>query len=71
MAYDRGMSRKASPVILTPEENKVLQALAVSRTAPHRQVKCARLVLLAAAGKTNQVISQEIGLGWRSNCYFS
>jgi len=60
------MSRKASLVILTPEENKVLQTLAVSRTAPHRQVQRARLVLAAAAGKTNQAISEEIGLGWRS-----
>ena len=60
------MSRKASPVILTPEENKLLQTLAVSRTAPHRQVQRARLVLTAADGKTNQVISEEVGLGWRS-----
>ena len=66
MCYDRGMSRKASPVILTPEENKVLQTLAVSRTAPHRQVQRSRLVLAAAAGKTNQAISEELGLGWRS-----
>jgi len=60
------MSRKASPVILTAEENEVLQTLAVSRVAPHRQVQRARLVLAAAAGKTNQAISEEIGLGWRS-----
>ena len=66
MCYDRGMSRKASPVILTPEEKKVLQSLAASRTAPHRQVQRSRLVLAAAAGKTNQAISEELGLGWRS-----
>jgi len=66
MCYAIGMSKKASPVILTPEETKVLQTLAVSRTAPHRQVQRAHLVLAAAAGKTNQSISQEIGLGWRS-----
>ena len=60
------MSRKASLVILTTEENKVLQTLAVSRMAPHRQVQRACLVLAAAAGKTNQAISEEIGLGWRS-----
>ena len=60
------MSRKASPVILTPEEKEVLQSLAASRTAPHRQVQRSRLVLAAAAGKTNQAISEELGLGWRS-----
>ncbi len=38
----------------------------MSRTAPYRQVQRARLVLDAAAGKTNQAISKETGLGWRS-----
>ena len=66
MCYAIGMSKKASPVILTPEETKVLQTLAVSRTASHRQVQRAHLVLAAAAGKTNQSISKEIGLSWRS-----
>jgi transposase len=66
MRDNRGMSRKASPVILTSEENNALQTVAVSRIAPHRQVQRARLVLAAAAGRTNQAISEEIGLGWRS-----
>ena len=44
----------------------MLETLAVSRTAPYRQVQRARLLLGAAAGKTNQTISQETGLGWRS-----
>ena len=44
----------------------MLETLAVSRTAPYRQVQRARLLLGAAAGKTNQAISQETGLGWRS-----
>jgi len=60
------MSRKASSVILTHEERKVLETMAVSRTAPHRQVQRALLVLGAAAAKTNQAISKETGLGWRS-----
>ena len=51
---------------LTPEEGRALRTLAASRTAPHRQVQRARLVLAAAAEKTNQDISQETGLGWRS-----
>ena len=53
-------------MILTPEETRELQTVAVSRTAPHQQVQRARLVLAAAAGRANQAISQEIGLGWRS-----
>ncbi len=53
-------------VTLTSEERKTLETLAVSRTAAYRQVQRARLLLGAAAGKTNQTISQEIGLGWRS-----
>ena len=64
--YDTGMSRKAAPVTVTPEERGVLETLAVSRTAPYRQVQRARLVLAAAAGKTNQAVSKETGLGWRS-----
>lgn len=44
----------------------MLETLAVSRTAPYGQVQRARLLLGAAAGKTNQAISQETGLGWRS-----
>ena len=44
----------------------MLETLAVSRTAAYRQVQRARLLLGAAAGKSNQAISQETGLGWRS-----
>lgn len=54
------------PVTLTLEERKHLETVAASRTTPHRQVQRARLVLSAEAGKTNQAISKETGLGWRS-----
>ena len=60
------MSRKAVPVTVTPEEREVLETLATSRTAPYRQVQRARTVLAAVAGKTNQAISRETGLGWQS-----
>lgn len=66
VCYDRGMSRRASPVTLTAEERIVSESLAGSRTASYREVQRARLVLAAAAGKTNEAISKEIGLGWRS-----
>ncbi len=61
-----GMSKKALPVIISPEEDEELEALAVSRTAPYHRVQRARLVLAAAAGKTNQEISRESGMGRRS-----
>jgi len=54
------------PVTVTEEERGVLEGLAASRTAPYRQVQRARLVLAAAGGKSNQEISHEVGLGWRS-----
>ena len=60
------MSKKAQPVTITLEERGQLETVAASRTAPHRQVQRARRVLAAAEGKTNQAISQETGLGWRS-----
>ena len=60
------MSKKAQAVTITPEEQKRLETLSASRTAPHRQVQRARIVLAAVAGKTNQAIALETGLGWRS-----
>jgi len=56
------MSRKAAPIVLTMEEQKILEGLANSRTASYRQVQRARLVLLAAEGMTNTAIAQEVGL---------
>jgi transposase len=61
-----GMSKKAQAVTITLEERTQLETVAASRTAPHRQVQRAQLVLAAVAGKTNQAISLETGLGWRS-----
>ncbi len=60
------MSKQAEPVTLTPEERKNLAGTVASRTAPLRKVQRARLILAAEAGKTNQSISQEMNLGWRS-----
>jgi len=52
--------------MISPEEREVLQALAASRIVPYGKVQRARLVLAAARGKTNQAISQEVGLDRRS-----
>lgn len=56
------MSRKAAPIAVTVEEQRALESLANSRTAPYRQVQRARLVLLAAEGMANTAIAQEVGL---------
>ena len=56
------MPRKAVSVMLTAEERKTLEALASSRTAPYRQVQRARLILLAAEGRTNTAIAKEVDL---------
>ncbi len=45
VCYDGGMSGKAAPVTITSEEREVLEGLAISRTAPYREVQRARLVL--------------------------
>ena len=47
---------------LSPEERKVLEAWAASRTEPYRRVQRARAVLLAAEGKTSTAIAQEVDL---------
>jgi len=60
--YHGGMSRKAAPVVVTAEEQKALESLANSRTAPYRRVQRARLILLAAEGMDNTAIAREVGL---------
>ena len=47
---------------LSPEERKVLEAWAASRTEPYRRVQRARALLLAAEGKTSTAIAQEVDL---------
>lgn len=56
------MSGKASPVTLSAEEKRTLENLANSRTAPYRKVQRARIILLAAEGRTNTAIAQEVRL---------
>jgi len=56
------MSKQAASVNLTSEEQKTLETLASSRTAPYRQVQRARLILLAAEKMTNTAIAKEVDL---------
>jgi transposase len=54
--------RKAIPITLTAEERRTLTRWARSRTLPARQVTRAKLVRLAAQGKTNPEIAQTLDL---------
>jgi transposase len=59
------MPRQAAVVTLSPEERKTLETWAASRTEPYRKVQRARVVLLAAEGRTNLAIAKEVGLARR------
>lgn len=55
--------RKTSTVIkLTKEEKQSLEETSRTRTAPHRAVQRARIILLAAKEMTNTVIAKEVGM---------
>lgn len=53
--------RRAIPIRLTDVEKAALTALSRSRTAPARSVTRSKIVLLAAAGRDNQEIAEELG----------
>jgi len=57
-----GMSKQAVSVSLSSAEQRTLQARAASRTAAARVVQRARIVLAAAAGRSNMEIAREVGL---------
>jgi transposase len=56
------MSGKAAKVMLTEEQESVLQQITRSTTAPRRLVQRARIILLAFAGWLNRDIAAKIGL---------
>ena len=56
------MSRRAVAIVLTEEERSLLERRVKARTATQREVLRARIVLMAAAGKENQAIAEEVGL---------
>jgi len=55
--------RVAPTIVLNEEERKKLMQLAKSRTASVRMARRAQIVLLAAAGKHNDAIAQELEIG--------
>lgn len=54
--------RVAPQIILTQDQERILQQWARSRSRPARQVERARVVLLAAAGKQDLEIASEVGV---------
>ncbi len=53
-AFSRRMAR---PVVLSSDQQEILEARARARSAPARSVERARIVLLAAAGLQDQQIA--------------
>jgi len=56
------MSRTASPVLLSPEEETTLAGWARSRTLPARLVQRAQIIEMAASGNQNQHIAEVLGI---------
>jgi len=56
------MARPTPPIHLSPEQEKLLQALAHSRETPHGLVIRAKIILAASQGRTNQSIAEELDL---------
>ena len=60
------MSKRAVPITLTDEERITLRRTLKAVTATQREVWRARVILLSAEGKDNQVIAQEVGRSAKS-----
>jgi transposase len=65
------MSRAAAPLAISDGQREVLESLTRARSAPHRVVQRARVLLLAGDGVSNSDISEVVGvsrptvLAWR------
>src|SRR5215471_18119272 len=62
MGVPMAMGRPKAELVLRPEQREQLESLAASRSLPAGLVSRARIVLLSAAGKTNQQIAAQMGL---------
>lgn len=56
------MSGKAAKITLTEEQERILQQIRHSRTAPQRLVQRAEIILLGFSGWLNREIAQKVGL---------
>jgi transposase len=56
------MSKPAAALAVSEGQRGVLEALSVARTAPHREVQRARVLLMAADGVANTEIASRLGV---------
>ena len=56
------MSRRATPIVLSPEERTALDTLSRGRSLPLRQVQRAQIIQMAADGLLNQEIANRLNL---------
>jgi len=56
------MAGKAAKILLTEKQQKILQTISRSTTAPKRLIQRASVILMAFAGMVNVTIADEIGL---------
>ena len=56
------MNRPAAALPVTDAQRDTLEVLASSSTVPHRQVRRAQALLLAAAGEANTRIAEQLGV---------
>jgi putative transposase len=60
------MGRPKTPLLLNPEENAQLRAVAASRSLPHGLVLRAKIILLSASGMSNRLELNPVTVGyWR------
>src|SRR6266404_205183 len=62
MGVPMAMGRPKAALVLKPEQREQLEGLANSRSLPAGLVMRARIILLSAAGKTNQQIARQLRL---------
>jgi DNA-binding CsgD family transcriptional regulator len=51
----------ALPIVIAPDDRRELESWSRGRSAPHRLILRARIVLRATEGRPNQEIADELG----------
>jgi len=60
--------RPRTPIVLSPEDQSQLNAMANSRSLPHGLVTRAKIILMAAEGETNRIIAEKVSLSPQIVC---
>src|SRR5216683_598927 len=63
MEVPMAMGRPKAAVVLSAEQRGQREGMATSRSLPAGLVSRVRIILMSAAGKTNQQIARQLGLG--------